>query len=200
MEEEEPTSLARDERGAGVLRTVLEFVIIIVVALVLAWLIKTFIVQPYEIPSGSMLETIQLEDRVLSEKITLYGNSMPERGEIITFTDPEDFENPDVEDPTTLIKRVIAVAGDTIDLRDGEVYVNGEKQDEPYTLGKPTEPLNNDLGITYPYTVPEDCVWAMGDNRTNSSDSRYFGPVSVKSITGHAFWIYWPINHFGSLK
>ena len=99
-----------------------------------------------------------------------------------------------------LIKRVIAVGGQTVDLRDGAVYVDGEKLDEPYTEGKQSKPLSNSNGITYPYKVPEGEIWVMGDNRTNSLDSRVFGSVPVENVTGHAFWRYWPLSSFGSLE
>ena len=83
------------------------------------------------------------------------------------------------------------------------VYVDGEALDEPYTEGKPTEHLAmqsaNAGSIEYPYTVPEGCVWVMGDNRTNSLDSRYFGPIEVSSITSHGLFIFWPLSDAGSL-
>ena len=147
----------------------------------------------YEIPSGSMLDTIQIGDRVFSEKVSYYFRD-PEQGDIITFADPE---NPQ----RTLIKRVIAVGGQTVDLKDGYVYVDGKKLDEPYTEGKQSLPLNTAYGVsvTYPYTVPDGYLWVMGDNRTNSADSRYFGAVSKDSVTGHANFTFWPLNRIGIL-
>jgi signal peptidase I len=107
-----------------------------------------------------------------------------------------------LKEDQTLIKRVIAVGGDQVDLIDGAVYVNGEKLDEPYTDGKPSMPLDPAYGvdISYPYTVPEGYLWVMGDNRTNSADSRYFGAVPVTSVSGHANIIYWPLDHIGALE
>ena len=96
-----------------------------------------------------------------------------------------------------LIKRVIATGGQTVDLRDGVVYVDGVPLDEPYTQGKPSNDLNS--GITYPYTVPEGHVWVMGDNRTNSADSRAFGAIPLESVTGHAVLRYWPLDRIGTL-
>lgn len=173
---------------------ILEFFAIIVVSAVLVWAIQAFVARPYRVPSGSMLETIQLNDYVLSEKVTLYASS-PQRGQVVTFLDPADSD-------TTLIKRVIATGGQTVDLRHGSVYVDGVELDEPYTDGKPSYPLAStldDQDISYPYTVPDDCLWVMGDNRTNSADSRYFGAVPVSSVTGHACLIYWPPRDFGGL-
>ena len=184
---------AKPSPTAGIRNSVIEFVVIIVTALVLAWGITTFVVKPYEIPSGSMLETIQLDDRVLSEKISYYTRS-PQPGDIVTFADP-------LDPATTLIKRCVAVGGQTVDLVDGVVYVDGEPLDESaYTGGKPSYPLDGPAQIQYPYTVPEGCIWCMGDNRTNSSDSRYFGAVPVSSVTGRAFFTYWPIGSFGFLE
>ena len=105
------------------------------------------------------------------------------------------FSDPQVPS-RTLIKRVIATEGQTVDLRDGKVYVDGVALDEPYTDGLPSYPLNTvgTVDISYPYTIPKGDVWVMGDNRTNSSDSRYFGPIDKDTVFGKAFAIYWPIE------
>lgn len=167
----------------------LELVIIVAVAIGLAFLITNFVVQPYEIPSGSMEQTIDIGDRVFSEKMS-YHFGEPKQGDIVTF---QDVTNPS----RVLIKRVIALEGQTVDLRDGEVFVDGVALEEPYTNGKQSEPLKSD--IVYPYTVPAGCMWVMGDNRTNSSDSRAFGAVPLKNVTGRAFFRYWPMDRIGAL-
>lgn len=174
-------------------RQIVELVIMILLVIGCYFGLRTFIVGTYEIPSGSMQDTIQIGDRVFSEKLSYYNRS-PLPGEIVTFDDP-------LEDQT-LIKRVIAVGGDEVDLIDGSVYVNGEKLDEPYTDGKPSYPLDHAYGISveYPYKVPDGYLWVMGDNRTNSADSRYFGAIPASSVTGHANIIYWPIEHIGALE
>lgn len=182
----------KHSRPGGLVRDIIEFIIIIVVAVLLAVFVLNFVARPYEIPSGSMLETIQLKDRVLSEQVSYYLGE-PEQGQIVTFREIDD---PD----TTLIKRVIAVGGQTVDIKDGAVYVDGKKLDEPYTLGKPTEPLVSNAGIEYPFQVPEGHIWCMGDNRTDSADSRVFGPVPVENVTGHAFLRYWPLSRIGLLE
>ena len=174
----------------------LDFLATIATALVLAALIRIFIAQTYKVPSGSMLETIQLNDRLVGEKVTLHW-SEPVAGDIVTFDDPKGSGE-------TLIKRVIATEGQVIDLQGGHVIVDGVELDEPYTLGKPTEPINvRDEGqedyISYPLTVPEGCIWVMGDNRVNSLDSRYFGPVSLGSVTSKALFIYWPPSDIKAL-
>ena len=99
-------------------------------------------------------------------------------------------------------KRVIAVGGQTVDLVDGSVVVDGVTLDEPYVGDEPTQSLSDlsgSAGITYPYVVPDGCVWVMGDNRTNSKDSRYFGPVSVDAVTSIAVLIYWPLPDVGHI-
>lgn len=169
------------------LRVVIEIVIIVFVAIGLATVFTRFVMQPYEIPSGSMENTIEIGDRVFSEKVSyLFGD--PQQGDIITFADPSDPNR-------VLIKRVIATEGQTVDIVDGQLFVDGILMNEPYTEGKPTYDLHSD--IRYPYTVPEGHVWVMGDNRTNSADSRAFGPVSLDSVTGHAVFRYWPLDRMG---
>lgn len=175
-------------------RTLLSILGMVAVVIALSWGLRTFVFQAYEIPSGSMEETIMTGDMVFSEKLSYYAGD-PQPGDIITFADPE-------IPSRTLIKRVIATEGQTVDLRDGRVYVDGVAQSEPYTDGKPSYPLTTAYGtsITYPYTVPLGEVWVMGDNRTNSQDSRYFGSIPVDSVTGKAVLKYWPISSFGLLE
>ncbi len=178
----------------GFVRKILQIVILVVAVLVIAQLMRTFIFQAYEIPSGSMENTIETGDLVFSEKVS-YNFSDPQNGDIVTFADPE-------IPSRTLIKRVIATEGQVVELKDGAVYVDGVKQAEPYTLGKPSYELQSAPGnpITYPYTVPTGKVWVMGDNRTNSQDSRFFGAIPVDSITGKALFKYWPLDHIGLLN
>jgi signal peptidase I len=162
-------------------------------ALAAALLLRTFVFGTYLVPSGSMLETIQEGDLLVGERVTLHFEG-PQPGDVVTFDSPLDDQ--------TLIKRVIAVAGQSVDLRDGFVYVDGVALDEPYTLGKLSYSLSDLAGaaqITYPYTVPAGCVWVMGDNRTNSKDSRYFGAVSVDDVTSRALFIYWPLADVAGL-
>ena len=183
--------LAATKKKRSAFGALVEFVVIVVVAVGLAFLITNYVVKPYEIPSESMEDTIMAGDRVLSERIS-YANGSPKTGDIVTFTD---VENPD----RVLIKRVIATAGQQVDLKSGSVYVDGAKLEEAYTDGKQSLPLSNTHDISYPYTVPEGYIWVMGDNRTNSSDSRYFGPVPLSNVTGHAFFRYWPLERVGPL-
>ena len=195
-EQESPQHLgdgpkAQGEKRSGGIRWLVGCALSVVV---LAFLIRTFVGSPYFVPTGSMLETIQEGDVLFGEKVTYYLRD-PEPGDVVTFVSPLDGD--------TLIKRVIAVGGQTVDLKDGVVYVDGEPlSEDAYTLGKPTYSLSDlagSEGISYPYTVPENTVWVMGDNRTNSKDSRYFGPVSVDDVTSKAMVIYWPLSDFRTL-
>ena len=173
----------------------MSIVLMIIVVAIITVALRMFVFVPYQIPSGSMEETIMTGDMIFSEKVSYYFRS-PEQGDIVTFDDPE------VRD-RILLKRVIATEGQTVDLVDGTVYVDGVALDEPYTNGKKSYPLSNtapDVVVTFPYTVPEGCVWVMGDNRTSSQDSRYFGAIEVSSITGRAALVYWPISDLGFLS
>ncbi len=173
----------------------LEWVIVFAVAIIASLLIRRYVVEFYKVPSGSMLETIQEGDYLVGEKVS-YRSRSPQAGEIVTFDDP-------VGSGYTLIKRVIAVGGQTVDLRDGIVYVDDVAQEEPYTLGKPSYPLDQQAqgaNVSFPYTVPEGYLWVMGDNRTNSLDSRYFGAIPESSVTSRAVWTYWPPSSWGSME
>lgn len=166
-----------------------ELLATIVMALAMALVIRLFIAETYAVPSGSMLETIQLGDRLVGEKVTLKWRD-PVPGDIVTFEDPDG-------SGVTIIKRVIATEGQVVDLQDGYVLVDGMLLDEPYVLGKPSYPLNGhsdnlEENVTFPYTVPAGCIWVMGDNRTNSLDSRYFGAIPLDSVTSKALFIFWP--------
>lgn len=178
-----------EKKGRRRLRGFISFFVMVGLAALFSFLISTFVIQGYLIPSGSMENTLMTGDRVFAEKISYYKGDI-KQGDIVTFQDPE-------IPGRILIKRCVAVAGQTVDLRNGALYVNGEKLSEPYTLGKPSDPLRPT--ITYPYTVPSDTIWVMGDNRTNSQDSRYFGPIKTSTVSGRAICIYWPIDHMSVL-
>lgn len=177
------------EHKPSIFRRFISFLLMIAIVAGGAWLLRTFVVEPFQIPSASMERTIMTGDMVFAEKIS-YQFSEPVPGNIVVFPDP-------LIPSRILIKRVIAVEGQTIDFRDGKVYIDGFRIDEPYTDGQPTFPLNTvaDVQISYPYTVPRGKVWVMGDNRTNSSDSRYFGAIEQKTVFGKAVAIYWPLNN-----
>jgi signal peptidase I len=170
-------------------RWLIETALLILLAFALAQGIKMFLVQPFVIPTGSMEPTIAIGNRVLAEKVSYRFFSQPAYGDIVVFDDPNG-QHPQ------LIKRVIAVGGQTVDVKDGAVWVDGKRLVEPYIYGKP-----NELGtVPLPLKIPAGYVWLMGDNRTNSGDSRFFGPVPVAQIKGRAVWTYWPPSQFGALQ
>lgn len=184
---------ASERQRPSLLRNALSLVGTIALFVAITWGLRLFVLQPYEIPSGSMEETIQVGDMLFSEKISYYVGE-PAYGDIVTFADPE-------IPSRTLIKRVIATGGQTVDLADGRVLIDGQPIDEPYTGGKPTYPLDPawNVELSYPYVIPHGELWVMGDNRTNSQDSRYFGSVPVESVTGKAVFTYWPVPRIGLL-
>lgn len=176
------------ERPMSFIRWLAELVAMVALAFVLAAAIRTFVVQPYVIPSGSMIPTIELQDRVIANKF-IFRFTEPQRGDIVVLDDPTGSVD-------TLIKRVIAVGGETVDLVGGEVVVDGVVLDEPYTHGLPTEPMIQEM----PYTVPEGHVWLMGDNRTNSADSRVFGSVPLSEVKGRVMIRFWPPERIGLIE
>ena len=190
-----------------------ELPVLIVVAFVVALLIKTFLLQAFYIPSASMEPTLVEGDRVLVEKVS-YRLGGPKRGDVVVFE--KDLVVPAaVEEDESLatkigdsfrglfgfptgteqdfIKRVMAVGGDKIEGRDGDVYVNDELVEEPYlTEGQQTSPFG-------PTEIPEGKIFVMGDNRNNSDDSRNFGPIDADAVVGHAFLLIWPPRDFDTL-
>jgi len=165
----------------------LEYLVILLVSFALVFgFVRPFVMEAFWIPSGSMIHTLEIGDRVLVNKF-IYRFTEPKRGDIIVF---ESVDNPDED----LIKRVVALPGDTIAVRRGHVILNGERQKEPY--------LNKKLPDRSFYaktTVPEGHVFVMGDNRGNSADSRVFGPLPRKNIEGEAFLRFWPPHRIGLL-
>jgi signal peptidase I len=157
----------------------------IVIAFILAFLIRTFVVQAFYIPSGSMQPNLQIGDRILAYKF-LYGLKNVKRGDIIVFKFPL---NPRKD----FIKRVIGLPGDIIKVENKEIYVNGKQLSEPYIVhgDKWNSGFPRD---EYPPTpVPPGSLFMLGDNRDSSDDSRYWGFVPAKNIVGEAFLVYWPL-------
>ncbi len=190
-----------------------EWVGIIIAALLAAVILRAYVVQSFYIPSGSMIPTLEVGERILVEKVG-YRFGEPERDDVVVFertsvapVSPagEDSVLDDVANafkslfgfPTggeqDFVKRVIAVGGDTIEGRDGLVRVNDEVVDEPYL---PSGAVTNDFP---PQRIPPGQIFVMGDNRGNSDDSRNFGPVPADEVVGRAFVSIWPPKDFGSL-
>ncbi|WDP88659.1 MAG: signal peptidase I [Desulfobacter sp.] len=175
----------------------------ILIAVVIALFIRTFIVQAFKIPSGSMLETLQIGDQILVNKF-IYGVKIPftDGKEVIAGKDPERndivvFKYP--EDPSKdYIKRVVAVAGDTIEIIDKQVYVNDKPvTDEPWAVHKDRRVIPGQFTTRdnmKKILVPPNKLFVMGDNRDNSHDSRFWGFVDLSEVRGEAFMIYWSWN------
>lgn len=177
-------------------RSLVEWLVIVAIACGLMLVVRTFVIEPYVVPTGSMEDTIEIGDQVFAQKVTTNLGMSPQAGDIIVFRNPDGSSDHDV-----LVKRVIATAGQTVEMVDGRVLVDGQALDEPYAIGQ-SQPLANQAPgviIRYPYTVPEGCIWVMGDNRENSADSRYFGAVEVDDVIGVVVLRYWPLHRFGTL-
>lgn len=197
-------------------RSLAELALIIAIALGLALGIQAFIVKPYEIPSASMLPTLHISQRILVDRI---GNDFgsPTVGEIYVFHPPASASCADPaegqdntgaphaqacavvgrrESSETYVKRVVGLPGDRLSIRQGHVYRNGVRERDRFT-----KPCEEHAGCTFAksFTVPRGDYYMMGDNRPNSLDSRFWGPVPRKWLIGRAFATYWPPSRVGSL-
>ena len=182
LEHEEAGPLSRV--GHWLLRAAWEVVSVVVPAVLIALLINVFVVQATTIDGPSMQPNLYGGQRVMTEKITYRFIHGPRRGDVVIV------EMPGEEIP--LIKRVIALPGETVEVRGGQVFINGQPLEEPWI----TQPGGPDYAAT---TIPPLHVFVLGDNRPSSRDSRSFGPVSMDQLAGHALFIYWPPDHIGSL-
>jgi signal peptidase I len=182
---------------------------LLLTALVIAVLIKTFLVQPFWIPSESMLDTIHVNDRVMVNKLA-YNLGEPERGDIVVFRDPAE---PEIDESIPeavirsvleavgirtrgsddLIKRIVGLPGETITISDDKVHIDGVPLTEPYLRDGVTMPDDG------PFQIGDEEVFVMGDNREFSFDSRRFGNIELDALIGRAFVIIWPVSNFGGL-
>ena len=184
-------------RGSG--RWIVELVGVAIVAIVFAILLRTFVVATYSIPSGSMEPTLQVGDRIVVDKLSYHFHGV-DRANIVVFSTPpkENCAGPPVSD---LVKRVIGLSGETISLSGGRVVINGHVLLEPWlpaavrtatTAGPSAAPY----ALHRPYRIPSGDVYVMGDNRTQSCDSRYWGPISQSTIVGKVDLRIWPLSRF----
>jgi signal peptidase I len=176
----EPEPEAEAPRSS--VRTAVEWVVIVVAALLTALLIKTFLLQAFYIPSDSMTPTLVQHDRVLVNKLSYHFHDV-HRGDIVVFERPPGEVDPKIKD---LIKRVIGLPGETVQGHDGHVFINGQQLIEPYL---PAGVATSDFPAI---TIAKDHVWVMGDNRPGSADSRSFGMVDEDTIVGRAIVKAWP--------
>ncbi len=176
-----------------------EWLVVLVCALGLALLLKAFLVEVFIIPSGSMEPTLMIDNRVVVYKLG-YRLHDVNRGDVVVFDSPG--QSPGVDD---LIKRVVALGGETFEIRDDRVYIDGARLEEPYlsdgesTLPKAAIPGCLNDADSLRCEVPEGKVLVLGDSREDSRDSRFFGPIDTDDIVGRAFMKIWPPSDIGGL-
>lgn len=215
-----------DNKKKAVKKEILEWILCIVIAVVLALTFRYFIATPTKVQKLSMFPTLKENDTLILNKLTKTMKKEPKRGDIITFEAPSvdyiDEKDADMANPvavynnnsisgfnkflyygldigkTTYIKRVIGLPGDHVEIKDDKVYLNGEVYNEPYLSDSVvTTPQN---GVFYDLVVPDGYVFAMGDNRPNSKDCRHFGCIPFDKIEGTIWIRVWPLNKFGKIK
>ena len=181
------------EKNSSILKDFKNLFIWIIIALIIRWQV----IEPRWIPSGSMLPTLQIQDKILVEKltpkITSKSNLSKLKNKIIVFNVPEQLIEAGYESDIALIKRVIGIPGDTIEVKEGILYLNNIAQNN-YISDKD---INYTTG---PYVVPENSLWVMGDNRNNSMDSHIWGFLPYEKVIGKAIFRYWPLNNIGPIR
>jgi signal peptidase I len=207
------TSTKKKHRSAG--GSLVELVVIVIIALALALGIQAFLIKPYRIPSESMVPTLQVGQRVLVDRI---GNRFgdPSIGDVIVFHPPAGSDSDTCGNPSrpegaacdrptkdragvNFIKRVVGKPGDTIAIRNGHVFRNGKREKDPYINDTCSGDLGRGCNLPVPIKVPAGHWFMMGDNRGESDDSRFWGPVPRSWIIGSAFATYWPPKRIGLL-
>ena len=180
---------------------VIEWAIILIAVLLCTVLLRTYVVQSFSIPSLSMYPTLQVGDRIIVNKLS-YDFHGIHRGDIVVFRRPP-LEDQDYAD---LVKRVIGLPGETISSKDGHVYIDGKQLNEPWLPPGPSSFTGALPGDTHPQfnlpgpvKIPQGEYYVMGDNRTDSEDSRFFGPISKSLIVGRAVAVVWPLSHLKGL-
>ncbi len=183
----------QEEKKNSIIRDLKNLLSWIAIALIIRWQV----LEPRWIPSGSMLPTLQIQDKILVEKvtpkITSNSNLSKFRNKIIVFNVPEQLIKAGYETDTALIKRVIGIPGDKVEVKEGKLYLNDIAQDN-YISDKN---INYSIG---PLVVPEQSFWVMGDNRNNSMDSHIWGFLPYEKIIGRAIFRYWPLNKIGPIR
>lgn len=207
------------------IKNVLEWIYCIIIAVVIAVLIKYFVGTPTIVKQTSMWPTLEQNDRLILNRLTRTFNKMPERGDIITFEAPSnnatgllasDISNPVAKyenEPSSwwgkfiydvleigkesYIKRVIALQGEHVEIKNGKVYINGEELDEPYLTD---DVITQATGVLNDFVVPENTVFAMGDNREGSKDCRAFGCIPLEKVESKVVIRFWPLNKFGKVE
>ncbi|WP_309729969.1 signal peptidase I [Chamaesiphon sp. OTE_75_metabat_556] len=169
-----------------------ENITILVLAVGLAVLLRTFVAEPRYIPSESMLPTLEIGDRLIVEKLSYYTH-LPQHGDIIVFAPPIQLREQGYLEEQAFIKRVIGLPGDQIEVKNGRVYIDGAPSTERYIAETPNYAMS-------PMVVPPDKLFVMGDNRNNSNDSHVWGFLPKANVIGHACFRFWPIDRFGGVS
>ena len=164
---------------------------IVIIALILAFIIRTFIAEPRYIPSESMLPTLEEGDRLVVEKVSYYFHP-PRRGDVIVFEPPIQLRLQGYKKEQAFIKRVVGVGGETVAVVNGKVYINNQSLPEDYTLESPSYNLN-------PIIIPDSQLFVMGDNRNNSNDSHVWGFLPQSNVIGHAVFRFFPFQRVGNV-
>ena len=182
-----------EEKRNSIIRDLKNLLIWIAIALIIRWQV----IEPRWIPSGSMIPTLQIKDKILVEKISpkiiSKSNLSKFKNDIVVFNVPDQLIKAGYEVDTALIKRVIGVPGDKVEVKEGNLYLNDIVQDK-YISDKN---INYSIG---PFIVPAESLWVMGDNRNNSMDSHIWGFLPYKKIIGKAIFRYWPLNKIGPIR
>jgi len=181
------------KNSTSILKDFKNLIIWVIIALIIRWQV----IEPRWIPSGSMLPTLQIQDKILVEKIStkinLKNNLKNLKNNIIVFNPPENLINAGYESDIALIKRVIGVPGDKVEVKDGNLYINDNIQTNFI--------IDNNINYSMEaIIVPDNSLWVMGDNRNNSMDSHIWGPLPYEKIIGRAIIRYWPLNQFGPIR
>jgi signal peptidase I len=183
------TNSQKNKESQGGIGIWKENVVLIAIALLLAFIIRTFIAEPRYIPSASMVPTLLKDDRLVIEKVSYYFHS-PDFGDIVVFNPPVELQSRGYPKDQAFIKRIIGRPGDNIKITEGKVYLNGEPLEEKYIAEPPESPMKE-------VKVPTGEYFVMGDNRNDSNDSRYWGFLPKQNIIGRAVFRFWPLNRGG---
>jgi signal peptidase I len=186
------------ERKENTKSRIRESIEAVIIAVLIALIIRTFVIGNYEIPSGSMKPTLLVGDRILVSKFiygikipyfrkTIISITNPKRGDVVVFIYP-------VDRSKDFIKRVVGLAGDTLEIKNKKIFINGKEYNDSYGVYRDSiiyRQTTNSRDNFGPVTVPEGSIFVMGDNRDDSFDSRFWGFVNLQDVEGKAFIIYW---------
>lgn len=163
----------------------MEWIVTIAAALAIAFVIRTFLFEPVRVEGGSMSNTL-LNGEIMFVTKPEYLSGDPERFDVVICHYPD-------RGNTNFVKRVVGLPGDTVEIKDGYLYVNGEKYEEDYLTYRPNYTMNA-------YTVPDGMYFVLGDNRSNSNDSHLIGPISRDMIIGHVRYVFWPLDSWRAIE